>query len=518
MSLTRRFAALAATATLAAGTALATAAPATAAPRADGPQWGPCPMETTLPLQCADVEVPVDYDDPSGPTMTVAISRLASTHPEKKRGVLLLNPGGPGGPGLDMPEMVANLGLPASVLQAYDLIGFDPRGIGHSSPITCDMTLEQQGQVMGPYADSDADVDAYAKVAKGLATQCEGADTGTSRHVTTENTARDMDSIRAALGEKKISYFGISYGTYLGAVYTQLFPKRSDRIVLDSAVGPSMVWRDEFRSWGKATEIRFPDLAKWLAARDGTYELGKTPAQVRRNFLAFADELAKEPVGGIDGSMFRQIMRGTLYGEDGFPAFAQTWQALELENGEKARTIALEAGLLPAAEPEDSSSATLLSILCNDASWPRAVSSYKKDVRVDRKRYPLVGAFAANINPCAFWQPPLDKTVEITDDGPANVLIPQNTRDPATIESGAVDLRRAFGKRARMVTVDGGGHGVYLIEGNACADNATTRFLLGGDLPAADQFCPAETSARTKADDAKRLQAIRELRTRQHLG
>lgn len=518
MSFRRRLAALAAATALAAGTALATTAPAAAAPRADGPAWGACPMETTLPLQCADVEVPVDYDDPSGPTMTVAISRLASTNPEKRRGVLLLNPGGPGGPGLDMPQLVADLGIPASVLQTYDLIGFDPRGIGHSSPATCEMTLEQQGQIFGPYAETQSDVDEYAVVARKLVQQCEDADTGTTRHLTTENTARDMDSIRAALGERKISYFGVSYGTYLGAVYTQLFPKRSDRIVLDSAVGPSMVWRDEFRAWGKATEIRFPDLAKWLAARDGTYELGRTPAQVRRNFLAFAHKLGREPVGDIDGSTFRQVMRGTLYGEDAFPSFAQFWQQLELSDGAAARRIAVDAGLLAAAEPDDSSAATGLAILCNDASWPRSIASYKKDVRIDRKRYPLVGAFSANLSPCAFWQPPLDRTVEITDDGPANVLIPQNTRDPATIESGAVDLRRALGKRARLVTVDGGGHGVYLFEGNACADNATTRFLLGGDLPKTDTFCQAESSAKTKADDAKQREAVRELRSRQHLG
>ncbi|MQA77541.1 MAG: hypothetical protein GEV10_03505 [Streptosporangiales bacterium] len=211
-------------------------------------------------------------------------------------------------------------------------------------------------------------------------------------------------------------------------------------------------------------------------------------------------------------------MRGTLYGEDGFPAFAQAWQQLKLDDAAGARETAREAGLLRAAPPEDSSAATLLSILCNDTSWPRAVASYKKDVRTDRRRYPLLGAFAANISPCAFWQPPLDKTVEITDDGPANVLIPQNTRDPATIESGAVDLRRALGKRARMVTVDGGGHGVYLTEGNACADNATTRFLLGGSLPETDEFCQAESGARTKADDPRREDALRKLRARQRLG
>lgn len=209
-----------------------------------GLQWGPCPTSPLTgplppPMECTTVSVPLDYTKPDGATIDIAVSRLASTSPTKRRGVLLTNPGGPGGPGLSMPLDLVNIGMPTTVLDRYDIIGFDPRGIGFSAPISCGFTLEQGYDTNIPsYAMNNADVAARAEVAKSVAKQCADHDTaGTLRHMSTANTARDMDMIRAALGEEKISYYGISYGTVLGSAYASLFPERTDRVVLDSKRG-----------------------------------------------------------------------------------------------------------------------------------------------------------------------------------------------------------------------------------------------------------------------------------------
>jgi len=186
---------------------------------------------------CALLSVPLDYRDPGGKQITVAISMIKAADPKQRRGVLLLNPGGPGGAGLDMPRVMYALlqNTPAQpVLDKYDLIGFDPRFIGHSTPATCGLTAQQADQALVPLEQNrsfDATVAYNQQVASGCI-QNIGADT--VPFVTTANTVRDMDAIRQALGEDKINYFAWSYGSYLGAVYASLYPDRTDRIVIDS--------------------------------------------------------------------------------------------------------------------------------------------------------------------------------------------------------------------------------------------------------------------------------------------
>ncbi|MGC4938693.1 alpha/beta fold hydrolase [Kribbella sp. DT2] len=190
-------------------------------------------------MQCGTLKVPLDYGQPDGRTIDIAVSRLPSKKPEARRGVLLTNPGGPSA-GQNYPAFLVAMGLPQSVRDAYDVIGFDPRGIGKSTPVTCDLTTEQQGTgSIPPYARDSAAVAKHAALVQQIAKQCATSKTSWMLpHISAANTARDMDSIRVALGEPKISYAGASWGTYLGAVYTTMFPQRSDRIVLDSNLGP----------------------------------------------------------------------------------------------------------------------------------------------------------------------------------------------------------------------------------------------------------------------------------------
>ncbi|MEU5286817.1 alpha/beta hydrolase [Streptomyces sp. CA-278952] len=450
-------------------------------------RWGPCPEDITAPrLECSTLDVPLDYRHPDGRRIEIAISRLASENPSERRGVLVTNPGGPGGTGLDYPAVLAGAGLPREVLDSYDVIGFDPRGVGRSAPVTCDLTQEQQYRGnFAPYAHTAADVAREAGYARTVAKQCATSRTASVLpHITTANTARDMDRLRAALGEPRLSYLGHSYGTHLGAVYATMFPKRGDRIVLDSNLGPGGYDVTAMRSFGRGLEDRFPDFARFAAAHP-RYGLGATPGQVTAKFFDLAKRLDGKPVRGIDGTAFRAVTFERLYADVLMPHLAEFWQAVDMDRP------------LPASPPPPANLENLLAarhyVICNDSRWPGTVREYQRNVAVDRLRYPMIGASTAGIGPCAFWPTErVEPPVRIGDRGPSNVLMVQNERDPGTPLAGARELRRAFGGRATLVTADQGGHGVYPFGRNACANDAVTAFLTTGQRPARDLACPAE--------------------------
>ena len=452
-----------------------------------GPHRTP-PGDAAAPgLECSTIKVPLDYQDPGGRQIDVAISRLASKNPAQRRGVLLTNPGGPSA-GLKFPAELAAAKMPQSVLDSYDLIGFDPRGFGHSTPVTCDLTPEQQavGNVP-PYARNAADVTKRAEQSKAIARQCATSKSAWMLpHVSTADTARDMDRIRAALGQSKISFAGYSWGTYLGAVYTTLFPQRGDRIVLDSNVHPTGWDYANDRLYAQGFDDRFPDFAKFAAAQDATYHLGSTPEQVTAKYFELAARVDKAPVQGIDGATFRMATYGFLFSNAGMPLVAKIWQAVDTD------------GPLPPL-PGDGTTPDADNVIsgryymiCADSRWPRSVGTYQATVALDRLRHPMFGAAGANVQPCAFWPEPAEAPVRVGDRGPSNVLMLQNQRDPATPLAGAKQLRQAFGDRARMVTVDAGGHGVYPYVGNQCADTAATSYLTTGRFPDHDLACAAE--------------------------
>ncbi|MGW5719046.1 alpha/beta hydrolase [Amycolatopsis sp. NPDC003865] len=428
------------------------------------PDYGRSPSPTAG-LECATLRVPLDYAHPDR-TIELTISRHAGV-PGKRRGVLLMNPGGPGSPGLAMPAQLVQRMGGSGLPDAYDVIGFDPRGTGYSTPVTCAMTPEQRGAVLGPYADGPRDVAATAAKARVVAKQCgEAATADLLPHMTTANTARDLDRIREALGERKISYYGVSYGSYLGAAYASMFPDRGDRIVLDSVLGPAGLDVRANQRFAEGFDDRFPDFAAWAAARDDAYHLGRTPAAVTAKFFELA---------AARGPEFRANTWNALYDDAFFPALAAEW----------AGTARAEAGPLDG----DNHAALQLQVLCNDSDWPEQLGYYRHAVERERQRHPMFGPAAANVNPCAFW--PVERTeppVRVGGAGPADVLLVQNERDPATPLSGARETRAAFGNRARLVTVDAGGHGVFTRD-NACGNAAVLEYLRDGVFPVTDRAC-----------------------------
>jgi pimeloyl-ACP methyl ester carboxylesterase len=492
------------------------------------PQWGRCPPSPFAGSgqECANVSVPLNYSEPAGRRIDIAVSRLSMAAPGKRRGVLLLPPGGPGNEALDMPALFAQY-VPRSVLERYDLIGFDPRGNGHSAPLTCGLSLAQLpvGRVI-PWPDPRG-FQENVSYARFLAQSCGSSSTSDLLpFITTENRARDMDRIRAALGEDKISFFGYSYGTYLGAVYMSLFPDRSDRFVLDSVVSPRAIWRDTFRRMGPAIEIRFPDFTRFAAERDGVYGLGATEGEVRNKYFELGARLDATPAtlaSGqvIDGNLFREITHVALYSDTMFAGLAETWQLLDRGDATPvaAPAAALGQPIFPDI-PEDNVVAGALGLLCLDAQWPKDPESYRRDVERDSRLFPVAGGMAANIFPCAFWPvEPRKPPVNITGDGHGKALLIQSLRDPVTPLPGALEMRAALGRRARMVISDGGAHSLaYFYNGDACINDAATAFLVDGTQR--DTFCtldPAAGVVQTLDVGPNGPDGIQELARRMHM-
>ncbi|MEU3844195.1 alpha/beta hydrolase [Streptomyces sp. NPDC028635] len=471
-----------------------TAAAATAAPAGRAAlAWGPCPGAAPDSRQeCATLAVPLDHSRPGGPLIDLAVSRVRSERPGARRGVLLMIPGGPGGSSLNDPSGKGRK-LPQAVRDAYDLVGFAPRGLAPSTAVDCgldhaDLAISR----LRPWPAADGSVDGNMATARRMADACARNGGELLRHMSTVDEARDIDRIRAALGERRLSAWGVSYGTYVGAVYSQLFPRRTDRIVLDSNddPDPARVSRGWLAAHEQGVEDVFPEFAKRVSAPGHPYRVADTPEGVRREFLRLAAELDRRPLPWpganppeLNGNVLRQTMLDDLYDPDRFDDLA------------RLMTAAREGTLPPApAGPPDAVLQNVAAVgaatLCNDVAWPSDPAVYRKDVDVSRKAYPLTAGMPRNAMVCAAWPyPPRQAPVRITGRGPSNVLLVQNERDVATPLAGARRLREALGRRAVMVTVDSTGHDAYLANGNACGDDTVSRFLATGERPAGDVYC-----------------------------
>jgi pimeloyl-ACP methyl ester carboxylesterase len=461
--------------------------------------WGRCPaaavQEGKPPrqgrpgLECAALSVPLDYRHAGGRRISVEVSRLRTAKPGLRRGILVTNLGGPA-PGLSSPVAIATL-APPSVLDRYDLVGFDPRGFGLSDPVTCHLTRKQLAGLGWLPWPLPGGVPQMAAVSRQVAAQCARYAGATLPFLTTANIARDLDQIRSALGADRISYLGYSYGSYLGAVYSSLFPGRTDRVVLDSTLDPAATWRQRFLRIAPHEQARMPDFTRWAAARNPVYRLGSTAGKVQHTYFQLTAALDRHPLatpsGRLDGRLLSTATLQALFNDANFTLLAKLWRAARERDAATAGTLATKAGLWQSiADP--GLEAGLLAVYCDDTSWPHSIRRYQQDTAKYARRYPVAGAMAANVWPCAFWAHPAQPQVRVTGHGPAHILIVQNVRDPLGGKSGGVAMRKAL--HARLISVEQGGHGAYLLTPDTCANATATRYLTTGILPRHNLMCP----------------------------
>ncbi|MGW1056439.1 alpha/beta hydrolase [Micromonospora rubida] len=443
--------------------------------------------------QCGEVTVPVDYSRPHGRTTTVAMARIRATDPARRRGVLMINPGGPGSSGM---EMVLAGGQMPDVAARYDLIGMDPRFVGRSSPIECRWETNTFLRSAGPNRRT---FNESVALAKELAAGCAQGNLDLLPHASTRNTARDMDLIRGVLGERKLSYLGYSYGTYLGAVYLQMFGSRADRVVLDSAVDPDIFGPGLFSRNAAAIQATFEHWAAWAADRNDEYGLGATAGEVLATVDRINSATARRPLKigtyAVDSHVLPYFLFAHLYDDlvEGYADLAEQLRVLDAAARGEATTPtpSLEtflAGLFTGAGYAADRAGT--PVLCADRVASRDPGTYFRDIQAHRADEPLFGPLTRNITPCAFWPVrPAEATTTIRNSAPA--LIVGADGDAATPYPGQQAMHQALAG-SRMVTLRGRfAHGQYLAAENECVDGTVNRYLVDGVLPTRDTDCVA---------------------------
>jgi pimeloyl-ACP methyl ester carboxylesterase len=438
-------------------------------------------------LECASLQVPLNYADPGGRKITIALSMVPATAPaSQQQGVMLVNPGGPGEPGRSWAGYVAS-GVSPQVRADYDIVGFDPRGVGGSSPaLSCDPTFFQG--VRPDYIPANAAAEqVLINRAKEYAAGCEQRFGWFLPYETTVNTARDLDQIRQAMGVEQLTYYGFSYGTYLGQVYGTLFPDRVRRMVLDSTVDPAGAWYADNISQDYAFQGRLEAFFAWIAQYDSTYHLGSTSVQVQAAYYEIRAKLEKSPIDGPDGPMIGPdelddtiLLGGYLNAL--WPGFAQALsQYLNQANS---------AGLVSAYQhygaQNENAFAVYNAVECGDVNWPRNWAKWQSDTLRVYQTAPFEAWDNAWFNAaCAFW-PVSGPSEPFQVDGAKlpPVLMLQGTLDAATPYAGAQDARKLL-PTARMVVVTGSGnHGQSLeFPPDACVQNYLNSYLASGALP-----------------------------------
>ncbi len=439
--------------------------------------------------ECAEIRVPLDYRAPGGRTISLAISRVPSTDPARRHGVLLTNSGGPGAPGLDPGNAVGN-GLSAEVRAAYDLIGFDPRGVGQSTPVSCGWP---PGRVPGGDAQPGADRAAFdhdVQRAAQLAALCIGSEGAALPHINTRNTARDMRMIAAVLGEPEISYYGPSYGSYLGAVFSQMFPEHSDRILLDSVVDPERYWLGMFQDSGVANEAALVAWAEEVAAEQQQFQLGDSAEAVLttvRDLMARAAQRPIEIAGlTVDDDILLTTLNFTLSFGPYTARLAELLQQLRAAgDGAVVQPIPLWEAVRGWAGSGGMFEAHM-AVKCGDVAAPRDPEWYWSNIERSRIERPIFGPLFNNIAPCAFWPAPLEPPTRIQHSVP--VLLLHADGDIRTPYSGAQAVRRSMSE-SRLVTLRGVRWHSILGLPSRCVSEAVDAFLLDGKLPAADVEC-----------------------------
>ncbi|MFD2417316.1 alpha/beta hydrolase [Amycolatopsis pigmentata] len=470
-------AALAAAATVA-------AVPAAAADEATSAiSWGPCSDPTLVAAggECGYLSVPLDYDHPRGEKIQIAVGRVKHKVPDSQyQGVMLTNPGGPGGSGLYLAARGSK--LPNHAGDAYDWIGFDPRGVGSSKPaLSCDPNYF--GYNRPNYLPVTPQLEqTWLQKSKSYADACaKNNSRALLQHMRTTDTAKDMDSIRAALGADQANYYGYSYGTYLAQVYATLFPQRVRRMVLDSTVDPRYVFYQSNLNQDLGFDRNIGVWFEWVAKYDSVYHLGTTAGAVKRVFDEQLAKLSFQPAGGVIGpdewlDVFLQAgyyqLRWPTLG-DAFAKFVNQgdWQTMKklFENFDGVG--------------DDNGFAVYLAVQCTDAPWPTDWNQWRADNWRTFTRAPYFTWMNAWYNaPCVYWPAKAGKPVNVDGRGVKNVLMIDETLDAPTPYEGSLEVRKRF-PGAVLIAEPGGTSHAITPRGNACVDDKIAAYLTTGELP-----------------------------------
>jgi pimeloyl-ACP methyl ester carboxylesterase len=502
------------------------AAPASALPALAGPATdtgAPIPALDFQPCGdagavCSTAVVPLDYDDPNGDTVSLFVAKAPATDQANRIGTVFLNTGGPGGDSGGAILAGAASVFPEAVRQRFDIVGFDPRGVGNSTPIRCFASADEQAAVLGaaPAIPVNADeVAALKEVSRRYGEFCAANAGPLLSHMSTANVARDMDVLRAAVGDEQLTYVGLSYGTHLGTVYSNLFPDRVRAVALDAnldAVG----WTTGRRGQARRTpfDTRIQSATGAAATLDGFLSECVRAGADRCALAADGDPFEKweellarlrtapieipQPDGSVAVITYSSLVGGVFQALYGPPS---TWAGIAaavqdvyanvnvpaaMEQLERA---ALEARTVSGYAEGDPFDDSFSSVTCSETDNPTNQAAWERNARREARRFGAAGDFWAwGSLPCATW--PVkdeDRYAGPWDNETANpILLINNFFDPATSFESAVELQSQLAN-AQLLPVAGYGHVAF--PDSACASDALATYLIHQQLPAAELVC-----------------------------
>ncbi|MFD8575493.1 alpha/beta hydrolase [Streptomyces virginiae] len=479
-------------------------------------KWGDCEAPTAAEgggqappkdWQCATLHVPLDYADPEGETIPLALIRAKARNQDERLGSLVFNFGGPGGSGITtLPGAAKEY---ESLRRRYDLVSFDPRGVGRSAPVLC---LDDK-QLDAYYAsdsspDTPAAEKAYLENTRTYQRACEAKSGKVLPHVGTENAARDLDRIRQALGDEKLNYFGISYGTELGGVYAHLFPEKVGRTVFDAVVDPTATSEQGALGQAKGFQLALGNFAQDCVDRGDECRLqGSTAKEIEDNIIKLQKQLAAKPIPGIGDRLLTESsatngIAQSLYSQELWPLLEQGLD--EAEGGQGQLLMALSDALNGRSQNGDYSNigAANTAINCVDSKDRHTLEQTKAKLADFRAASPVFGDFLGwAMMTCTGWPVPgTASTPDVSAPGADPILVIGNTGDPATPYEGARKMVERLGPGVGVeLTYKGEGHGAYN-SGDPCVQGAVNSYLLDGKVPPANTVCtPAPEASQPPA-------------------
>jgi len=467
--------------------------------------WQPCDNG----FECARLLVPFDYARPAGPRFSLPVIKLPAAEAAQRIGALVVNPGGPGGSGVQY-ALGASSEFPAAVLARFDIVGFDPRGVGGSEPALSCMTGPQLDQYLAidDMPANAAQLGVVVAQSKLYAARCARNSAALLPYVGTQNAARDMDVLRAALGEPRLTYLGKSYGTYLGAWYAQLFPRRVRALVLDGAVDPDEPSLQQDITQAEGFQVALRSFAAWclaaagcpLQAGAGRTRAGRPGASagsaqaagklqaliVRANSAPLANKLDDGQVA--DGAMLLTGVAAALYSRSAWPDLKAGLAGAFAGDG----TVLVQLANLLYERNPNGTYANLVdadtSISCLDRPWPRSLASWQAAAAAATRAAPLFGAPIVWGNlPCAYWPVPSYPLPRIRAAGAPPILVVGTLRDPATPYRWAQALAGDLSSGV-LLGWNGDGHTAYG-EGSACVDTIVNAYLISLSVPRSGMVC-----------------------------